>query len=182
MTGLNSNINELISRFEKAKNVKVDLSEALIGGVNAARGEMVFRIFNKGLDTEGKPLGKYRGSKSKAPLTKEFKGKKKFIAGDRNKFTPYELIRIKAGRQVQYKDLEFKGDLRRGILVIKESANKVVCAIVNEKLQLISRGQEEDLNTIIFTPSKEELETMSVNVTALLKQLYVRYFNPDQSI
>lgn len=185
MTGFNSNIEELITKFKglKANAQQVDFSEALLVGVNAARGAMSFRIFNKGLDSTGASFGKYIGKKqglSKAG-EKIFKGKKKFLAGNATGFSPYELKRIGRGRQVRYKDLEFTGDLRRAIRSEKESNVRVICVITNARLAKIADYQEEQIGRItgkgrvaIWQLSEQEREILKTNTSAALTQIYVR--------
>ena len=178
MTGMNSNIGELIERFkilkEQARNV--DLSDALVVGVNAAKAAMQFRIFNKGLDAGNTPIGSYKGPKK---LTaNDFS---EFLVGDPGdtlQLSQYEKKRVKKGQQIRYKDLEFTGTLRRGILVIKESQVRVVCAIPNENLFNIAKWQEEYINAPIFSLTDQERELLKTNVIAAVNQLYDRLFNP----
>lgn len=155
MINITSNIGEVVARFknlsEQLKNI--DLSDALVVGVNAARGAMSFRIFNKGLDAANVPLGSYKSK-------------------------DYAKKRTKKGRQVKYKDLEFTGTLRRGILVIKESQVRVICAIPNEALLKIAQYQEEAIGSTIFALSEEEKELLKTNVIAAVNQIYDRLFNP----
>src|SRR3972149_11602266 len=105
MTGFNSNLNELIVRFKAIKtgSQQVDFSDALVLGVNAAKGSMQNRIFNQGLDAKGVTLGPY--------ISKQYKKKRQ---------KPPK-------KQILYKDLEFSGTLRRGIVVIKETPTSVIC-------------------------------------------------------
>lgn len=177
MTGMNSNIDDVVDKMRemKEKSMNIDFSEALIVGVNAARGRMSFRIFNRGLDSQGLPFGKYVGKKTIPPGTPAF--------------TPYEFKRVSKGRQVAYKDLEFQGALRRGIQVIKKNNNLVVCAIVNRKLIVIAKGQEEQIGRIknrgrvkIFSLSAEELQFLKTNTRAAIKQLYARIINTKGTI
>lgn len=183
MTGLTSNIDDLIKQLQKVAQTDIDVSEAFLVGVNAAKGLMQNRIFNKGMDAAGKPFGKYKGkasnSLSKAQEKRLFKDEKTKARnlGTQGLFTPYELKRVMAGRQIVYKDLEFAGDLRRGILTIKDGPRKVVCAIPNEKLYLIAKGQEQQLKTKIFYLSANEREVMLTNIQAAIKQQYVRAIN-----
>lgn len=190
MTGLNSNIDQVVERFRAigARVKGVDPSEALIVGVNAARGQMTERIFNKGQDFEGGSLGVYVGKKGRLSKLAEQrifgKRKKEFLVGTNDQFSPYEIKRIKKGRQIRYKDLELFGSLRRGIIVIKSSNTRVVCAIPNDKLYKIAQGQETQIGrilgtgvTVIFTPSQEEKKVLRENTTEALKQIYVRVFN-----
>lgn len=176
MTGFNSNINELIEKFKAIKTnaQNIDLSDALLAGVNAGKGAMENRIFNRGLDINNNPLGEYRGEKQNVKNTFS-----EFLVGTPGqlRLTPYQRKRVKKGRQVRYKDLEFQGALRRGIVVIKESQVSVVCAIPNEDLFNISQYQEEDLHTKIFGLSEEEKEVLRTNVIAVSKQIYDRIFN-----
>lgn len=177
MIEITSNIEDVVAQF-KALNEQlktIDLSDALVVGVNAARGQMSFRIFNKGLDTGGTSLGSYKKNISKED----------FLEGgfDLGTFlSPYEKKRRKAGRQIKYKDLEFTGTLRRGILVIKESQVRVVCAIPNEKLRKIATYQEEYIGSKIFGLSEEETELLKTNVIAAVTQIYDRLFNTKQPV
>lgn len=163
MTGLKSNINQVVERFKllaaDAKNM--DFSEALIGGTNATRGKLSFRVFNKGSDSFNMPFGKYTGQKV-------------------GRFTPYEYKRVKRGRQIAKKDLEFEGDLRRSIRVVKRQKNSVICVITNKETARIGRYQEEQLSRIhkrpvvIWRLTPEEKKFFMDNVSALIKQQYDR--------
>lgn len=177
MTGFNSNLNELIVRFKAIKtgSQQVDFSDALVLGVNAAKASMQNRIFNRGEDKENVSLGKYVGPKK--PTSKKLS---KFLVGSAKsvQLSQYEKKRVGKGRQIRYKDLEFEGVLRRGIVVIKETPTSVICAIPNDKLIVIARGQEEYLKTLIFALSDSERKLMVTNVHAAIKQIYDRLFNP----
>lgn len=183
MTGLTSNLDQIIARFKLVKSdvQTIDFSDALVGGVNQAKAQMQNRIFNQGRDADYNPFGKYRGKKKRVSL-KKFEGRKaEFLFGDITgnnplNLSPYELKRVEKGRQVRYKDLEFTGALRRGIVVIKESNTSVVCAIPNEDLYKIAKGQEEQLDTVIFQQSDSEKQTMIETINALIKQGYDRIF------
>lgn len=178
MTGLTSNIEQVIERFKliRDKSKQIDFSEALVLGVNAAKGSMQFRIFNKGLDNTGNALGKYKGRKK--PVVNDFS---EFLVGIPKalQLSEYEKKRLKKGRQIRYKDLEFEGALRRGIVVIKESQDSVVCAIPNAKLYDIAKGQEKQIGTVIFALSEEERELLRTNVIEAVNQIYVRLFNSE---
>lgn len=183
MFKLNSNIKDVIEKFKGkgAKLKEIDPIEVLLLGVNAARGQMSFRIFNKGLDIGGVSFGSYGGKRKVKNADIVFKGKKRgFFLGEEetvsNEFTEYELVRIKAGRQIRYKDLELTGTLRRGIVVVKD-AKGVTCVIVNDKLIKIAEYQEQAINAVIFALSDSEKQLMKDNITEGLKQLYARVFN-----
>ena len=184
MTGVTSNIEEVIEKFKAMKKElqTVDLSDALVIGVNAAKASMQFRIFNKGLDAGNLQIGSYAGPKKKAKKG-QFDGRKKdFLFGDlpegeEPQLSEYEKKRVAKGRQIKYKDLEFTGSLRRGIVVIKENSVRVVCAIPNEKLFNIAKFQEEYIKAPIFSLSDEERELLRTNVIAAVNQIYDRIIN-----
>ncbi len=75
--------------------------------------------------------------------------------------------------------MEFYGGLRRGIVTVTDSNIKVSCAIPNDELLVIARGQEEQVGRItgtgkrkIFSLSESEEVTMKTNVKEGIKQLY----------
>lgn len=177
MINVTSNIGDLVQRFKLIRELanNIDLSDALLIGVNAAKATMQFRIFNKGLDSNEVSLGKYAGPKKTVDKT----GLSDFLVGNSAtvRLSQYEKKRVKKGRQIRYKDLEFQGALRRGILVIKDSSVRVVCAIPNNDLFTIANAQEEYLQTEIFALSDRERELLRTNVIAAINQIYVRLFN-----
>lgn len=182
MTGLNSNIGDLIEKFKAMKTQlqTVDLSDALVVGVNAAKAAMQFRIFSKGLDAGGTSIGSYAGPKKKQPKER-FEGRDvDFLFGDVGeiKLSDYEKKRVAKGRQIRYKDLEFTGALRRGMVIIKESSVLVVCSIPNEKLYNIAKWQEEHIHASIFSLSDSERELMRTNIMEIVNQIYDRILNP----
>lgn len=185
MFGITSNIDKVIEKFKAigtgANNV--DVSEALLLGVNAAKAQMTFRIFNEGKDFQNEGIGKYRGKKTRfakkpsRPLTGKEEAVKKFLFGSQTDFSEYELLRIKSGRQVRYKDLELTGTLKRGIITAKVSPTKVVCSIPSASLFKISQYQQEQTGKTIFALSNEERQLLKTNTSEALKQIYVRVFN-----
>lgn len=192
MFNITSNIDGLIDKFKAIgdKLPAIDPSQALLVGVNAARGQMTFRIFNEGKDSEGISFGIYTGKKEKINTEKTFKKKnKKFLAGEQDQFTEYEQKRIGRGRQIRYKDLEFTGDLRRGIKVIQDSNIRVVLMIPNDELFKISKFQEEQIGKIlgrgevkIFVLSEEERNLSRENTKEALKQIYDSLFNTSKPV
>lgn len=179
MFQITSNINELIQKFKNIREMSenIDPSEALLVGVNAARGAMSNRIFNQGQDSSNNSLGEYKGNRVNVIPKKKQKNQEFFVGVSVRLLTPYEKKRVEAGRQVRYKDLEFTGTLRRGIVVIQESQRRVVCSIPNDDLFKIARGQEEQLKTQIFSLSDDEREILRINTIEALNQLYGRLFN-----
>jgi hypothetical protein len=186
MINITSNIDEVIERFKRKADQagNVDVSPALVAGVNAARGAMTNRIFNKGLDNQGVSLGKYAGKKKKLSKAKDqflFKKRKRefFTLDVESEFSEYELLRIKAGRQVRYKDEELTGTLKRGIVTIKENESRVVCAIPSNKLFLLAGYQEQQVGRIrqgsnpkIFSLSDQERQVLKDTTNEVLKQIY----------
>jgi len=177
MTGFSSNINEVIEKFKSKKEMalNVDMSEALVAGVAAARAAQHDRIFQRGLNSSGGSLGLYVGKKKTVKNTYS-----KFLVGSTTGqllLTPYERKRIDAGRQIRYKDLEFTGALRRGMVIIKQSPTLVVCSIPSDDLFIITIGQEEYLKMKIFDLAEFEKEEMSTHVKEISKQIYDRILN-----
>jgi len=185
MIGITSNIDEVIERFKRKADqaANVDVSQALTAGVNAARGAMTNRIFNKGLDSNKATLGQYKGKKGKKSTAKAraILGKKKrlefFTTNFQGEFSEYEIIRIEHGRQIRYKDLELTGTLKRGIVTIKQTSNRVVCAIPSNKLFKIAQGQEKQIGTTIFQLSDEERQVLKDTTNEVLKQIYDSIIN-----
>jgi hypothetical protein len=191
MISITSNIDQVIERFKRKADQagNVDVTPALTAGVNAARGAMTNRIFNKGLDNQGASLGKYVGKKKKLSKAKDeflFKKRKRdfFTLEPTSEFSEYELIRIGHGRQVRYKDEELTGTLKRGIVTITENEKRVVCAIPNNKLFLIAQGQEKQVGKIqgggqasIFSLSEQERQVLKDTTNGVLKQIYDSIIN-----
>ena len=183
------------------------IGDAMFSAINAGMGQMKFRIFNEGRDANNESLGDYVGPKTK--LTKgrsadtkysifgpsvmvdkagekeRKKRKKNFNAAIKEnpdgQYTEYEKYRIGKGRQVEYKDLEVEGALRRSIETV-EADGKVVVAITNQETAKIAGYQEAQIGKIrggepvkIFVFSKEEFEFVkaegNAGITQILKQL-----------
>lgn len=199
---LKSNLEELIKKLQQvAKRAEaLDFSEPLVAGLNAAMGTMKYRVFNTGQDSKGVSFGKYIGKKTRA-TNRKFKAKKygnrenekekakKKKRLNKNKeadtlYTEYEKIRLAFGRQVSFKDLEFTGGLRRGIVVAKVSDTKAAVVIPNEKLYKIAGYLSEQTSKIvgqelkIFSFSDAEREIQTTTTNELLNQIYARLFNP----
>jgi hypothetical protein len=127
------NLDQLKNRIQfiatRLNQKKVDF--LLLGGKNL-EGLMKARIFNDGLDSGERKIGKY---KSKAWIQK----RKDF------------------GRQTSNVDLEFTGELRDSIQVVK-SQNEVFLVVINDKDFAKAKGQEDRRKKKIFTPSRDERE------------------------
>lgn len=197
---LKSNLEDIIKKLQQvAKRAEaLDFSEPLVAGLNAAMGRMKFRIFNSGQDSKGVSFGKYIGKKTRA-TNRKFKAKKygnkenekgkakKRKRLDKNKeadtlYTEYEKKRLAFGRQVNFKDLEFTGGLRRGIVVAKISDTKAAVMIPNEQLYKIAKYQSEQISKIvgqelrIFGFSDEEKQINTSTTNELLNQIYAGLF------
>lgn len=157
-----TNIPELIQKLEQVKEAVggnnngvppiPDFSDALLSALNAGMGNMKFRIFDKGLDAEGIPLGKY----TKA----------------------YEKVRLKHGRFIDKKDLQFTGSLHASINSVKNDNKQVMIAIVNEQTSKISFYQEEQVGRMrgtdvarIFEFSESEFEQIQAEANAAIDQV-----------
>lgn len=209
--GLESNIQDVTARLIAIRDrldtgpnnaVPADFSDAVFSAVNAGMGLMKQRIFNEGLDAEGVSLGKYTGPRSR--LTKaKFAGvredqfdekerkKQKRAAGKQIKSDPnamlteYEKYRLSRGRQIEYKDLELEGALRRAIITAV-GGGQVLIVIANEEQGSIARYQEKQIGNIragqnantgnaepanIFRLSQEEFDHVLKEGTAAVSQV-----------
>jgi len=130
----------------KEAMLKIDSLKAEIPGiikgaeevaVQRAWAEMLRRIFNEGKDSGEESLGRYSLSWSK--------------------------VRAKAGRQTNYKDLEFTGKLRRSI-IIGESNGSVVIGILKQSYKnksdtvKVSESLEAMNKKDIFKLTNDEIE------------------------
>jgi hypothetical protein len=192
-----SNIEQIIKRLQQVvqEAATVNVSDALLAGVNDAKAQMEQRIFGTGKDKENKPLGKYAGKKSKLTSRKfanqtSKKGivlkkavHKNAAASGEESFTEYEKKRLSKGRQIGYKDLEFYGSLRRAIVTANEGTDKAVCVINNEQEALIAEYQEKQIGKIrggdraeIFGINQQELDTCVETTNGVLKQIFDNLF------
>lgn len=202
MRVITSNLAEIVEKMEKkaAEVGTIDVSAALVAGVNAAMGSMKNRVFNQSQDANGEALGKYGGKRSKVTerkhlivpgddkeAVKDKKKKRKNLKPSLNgeAYTEYEKERLGHGRQIEKKDLEMWGTLRRSIVVAAEEGNRVQCICNNEEELRILRGQERQIGrlrgggeaAVIFSLSNEEREEMVSNIKEGIKQLYAGLFN-----
>lgn len=202
---LKSNLDQVIKRLQQLRNeaANLDVTAALLQGVNVARAQMLVRIFNNGLDKGSRSFGKYTGRKhgissrrfksrlGKEPVAEERRKKvsetkRKFKKNVRDtgdsEFTEYEKRRLEHGRQIRYKDLEFSGSLRRSIITANDGDRKAVCAINNAKEAKIAQYQETQIGGIrgegqrarIFGLSDQEKTKLKEETNIALKQVYDR--------
>jgi hypothetical protein len=212
---IKSNIPDFIKKLEKLKadvTASPDFSDAVFAALNTGMGLMKRRVFNKSEDAEGKPLGKYHGKKTRltkkkfsinaddpldAAVEKERKKQKRLFnkavkANPDELYTEYEKFRIGRGRQIEKKDLELEGSLRRSIETVKKDGAKVVIAITNAEDLEKARNNEKQIGNIraglnantggaepakIFQLSEEEFEQVKVQgnrlVTDVIKRIAV---------
>lgn len=118
----NSNTKEVLARLAliRANIAAGAFSDALVAGLNAGMGVMKRRIFNQSLDAEGSSLGPYFSEQ-------------------------YERDRLRKGRQVGKKDLEFTGTVRRAIEVITVNNTKAEIRITSAEAAKIARYQEQQI-------------------------------------
>lgn len=104
----NSNTKELLARLKLIRALIASgvFSDALAAGLNAAMGVMKRRIFNQSLSALGTTLGPYFSEQ-------------------------YERDRVREGRQINRKDLEMTGSLRRSIEVVTVNNNRAEIRITN---------------------------------------------------
>lgn len=142
--------------FKKTLNaIALELTRAkgellLLGGKDI-EGRMKSRIFNKGLNSQDAPIGKY---KSKSWIKK----------------------RQSKGRAVSKVDLEFSGDLRNSIQTVADGSD-VVVAIINDREYLISQGQEKiqgnkvgQSKMVIFEPTDKEIKRTQNYINDLIEE------------
>ena len=100
-------------------------------------------------------------------------------------FSNYEKKRLRHGRQIAYKDLQFTGSLKASIVTAKDGTKRVVCWIINQGDADIARYQEQQIAKIrggagraqIFELSDPERIELKEVTQAALSQLYDRLLN-----
>lgn len=158
----NSNTKEVLARLAliRANLAAGVFSDALVAGLNAGMGVMKRRIFNQSLDAEGITLGPYYSEQ-------------------------YERDRVREGRQIARKDLEFAGTLRRSIEVVAVNNTKAELRITSPIEAEIARKQEQMIFNLknglpynaygsgkvpIFELSPDELDIVRTTTSTLLAQ------------
>lgn len=159
-----SNTSDLLARFRQIKAALEtgDFSDALVAGLNAGAAILKRRVFNQSLAADGSSLGPYYSEQ-------------------------YERDRVRKGRQVARKDLEFHGPLRRSIEVIAVNQTRAEVRITNAKNADIARYQEQQIANLragrpaneasgdrvpIFEFSPTEEEIVQTTTVALLQQKF----------
>lgn len=177
-------------QVDNIKNAVVNgrFGDALIGALNSGNGLMQERIFSKNEDVEGNSFGEYIGHKTfrttKQATTRLQKQRAKALAG--LSLTTYQKKRALAGRQIDHKDLEFTGGLRRAIETQIEDERNAVLQFNNDEAALIAHGQEQQITNIrdggkgttkgsgavkIFTFNTDELNQIREQGAILINQI-----------
>ena len=137
---------ELANKIEKSiPNIEKALQGYEILVVSDIEGSIKSRIFNKGDAQKGK-IGKYK------------KGK-------------YKQKREEAGRQTDYVDLQFTGELNRSIQKGIKGGKQVV-GFNNDGSAEIAEHLEDKYNKVIFSPNNDELnDAIKTGETYMIQQL-----------
>ena len=172
---IKSNLTQMIEKLERLKaavqtgpdnQIPPDFSDAVFSAVNAGMGLMKQRIFNRGEDMEDVTLGEYVGAKTRLTKAKyssaqdgadqfdermrrsQHRAVKRAVKADADaKLTAYQKYRLSRGRQIDYKDLEMEGSLRRAIICATEQG-RVIIGIEDEESAKIAGYQEKQIGNI----------------------------------
>lgn len=123
----------------------------LLGG-KLLEGEMKQRIFNQGLNAKATRIGKYKS-----------KG--------------WEKKRAETGRQTDYVDLEYSGQLRNAMQVVKTSKDEVVLAIITDIDYKKAKGNEQRRKEVIFLPTTQERQNVEEYISDLIAEDFTKIFN-----
>lgn len=141
VTILQRKINGLKEAFDNGH-----FADALSAAVNTGNGLMQQRIFTQNEDIEGQSFGQYVGKKRKVRLTTSTNKRLKAITG--LELTSYQRKRANSGHQINPKNLEFTGGLRRTIEPQVENERAVTLAFNTDEAAKIARGQENQITNI----------------------------------
>lgn len=126
----NQTINELTSKIERSlPQISIIAANAEVLGNNTALGDIGRRIFNEGKRSDGSNIGNYTNA-------------------------PYINRRTSQGRQVNYMDFQFSGDLFNSLQVGLLNGKPAV-GIISQKEADIS-GYLEEKHGTVFQASEEE--------------------------
>lgn len=191
----------LTNKIEGIKEAFTDGSfgDALVGALNTGSGLLQQRVFTENADVEGNSFGQYIGKKKsrklqdreifRALFDTDSKTDKKRIKDNANAdLTSYQRKRVNKGRQIDHKDLEFSGGLRRSIETQVESETAAVLEFNNSDAAKIAHGQEAQITNIrngskgttrgkgikIFTLNTDEKEQVVEQGKELINQILKR--------
>lgn len=145
----------LKDKIARIKQSYIDgqFADAMVVALNHGRALMKERVFTSNTDIEGNSFGNYIGAKHKAKLIKSSNRtqnkRNKVVAGQ--DLTAYQRKRLLKGRQIDHKDLDFEGTLRKAIelqAAEKESNYVAVLNFSTDKIAQIAHGQEAQISNI----------------------------------
>lgn len=183
------NTNILKDKIEGIKEAfqNGDFGDALVGALNTGSGLMQQRIFQNNTDVEGNNFGPYVGRKTKTKA--KFSANKTQNKRNQNiaglYLTSYQKKRARLGRQINHKDLELTGGLRRAIETQVESETTAILQFNNDLAAKTAHGQEAQITNIrngrtgntngigikIFTLNQTEKEAVNEQGLALINQI-----------
>lgn len=145
---------------------------ALTHGANELMAEMRTRIFTKGLNSDGSPIGNAYSEKPiyvskdvfirKGAFTPKGKTSKgNFKNGNERKTMflehGYKELRDIQARQTDHVDWRYSGSLEKSIEVVREDERNVLIAITDGDESAKRKGLEERSNQKVFTPSESDM-------------------------
>ena len=159
------------------KNVLEAQSKAVTTAMFDLQADMIQRVFDAGVDSQGAEIGKYStkpmyyslSQKNSQMRSSSLKGKGKFSNSPefangkkrKSQYFPggYSEFRSTVGRQNSKVDLRLTGSLLRSIQV-GVGSNQVSLGFNNDDEYEKAKGNEERFNKIIFAPSITEIEAI----------------------
>jgi hypothetical protein len=156
LTILTKKIEGLKEAYEKG-----NFADALASAVNTGSGLMQQRIFTQNKDVDGQSFGQYVGKKKKLSdsnlsstylqlrlLSATKTERKRIKDASQLELTSYQRKRAERGRQVNKKDLEFEGSLRRAIETQIADEKAAILNFNNDLAAKIAKGQEAQITNI----------------------------------
>jgi hypothetical protein len=182
LTILKKKVDGLKEAYDNGK-----FADALVGALNTGNGLLQQRVFQETQDVEGNTFGQYIGKKRKVRTaqTKNKTQAKRNKAIEGKFLTSYQRKRAAKGRQIDKKDLEFSGGIRRAIETQVENDKAAVIQFNNLEAAKIAKGQEAQISNIrsggkgttkgngvkIFSLNDSEKETVVEQGAELIKQI-----------
>lgn len=176
-----------------------DFANALVTALNTGNGLMRERVVTGNKDIEGNSFGEYIGKKKSRTLqdrevlralfsTTSRTDRKRIKANAAADLTSYQRKRVNKGRQINHKDLEFTGGLRKSIetqAAEKDGDHAAVLSFSTLEMALIAHGQENQITNIrngqpgttkgagvkIFSFNTSEREQVVEQGVLLIKQI-----------
>ena len=157
---------------ELEEKIKEAVIEAELVAILQLEADFKRRIFNEGISENGTPIGKYNKDFAVRYNESSFqtlnKTAKKRVKGFEGKRINYIELRKKAGRQVDYVDLQFTDRLFNSINKQFYNGNWVLAFTDKNRLN-VARANEANFKKLIFTPSAEEIKAANYAYNEHLK-------------